>query len=90
MRTVMLARLLRWLSILLIFWTANGDADFESVRTKMKKDRSGKGGDPKDKYFRMCAHDRYRDLMMGERDRVLTLMQMNLCTFSTTLIFPDQ
>ena len=27
------------------------DADFMSVRTRLAKDRSGKGGDPKDKYF---------------------------------------
>ncbi|KAI9717924.1 MAG: hypothetical protein M1812_004451 [Candelaria pacifica] len=27
------------------------DADFYSVRTRLAKDRSGKGGDPKDKYF---------------------------------------
>ena len=29
------------------------DADFESVRTTMTKDFSGKKGDPKQKYFRM-------------------------------------
>lgn len=28
------------------------DADFLSVRTRLKKDHSGKGGDPKAKYFR--------------------------------------
>ena len=28
------------------------DADFESVRTRLHKDHSGKAGDPKDKYFR--------------------------------------
>ncbi|KUJ24416.1 uncharacterized protein LY89DRAFT_679567 [Mollisia scopiformis] len=28
------------------------DADFLSVRTKQHKDMSGKGGDPKGKYFR--------------------------------------
>jgi hypothetical protein len=27
------------------------DADFESVRTRLVKDHSGKGGDPVDKYF---------------------------------------
>jgi hypothetical protein len=27
------------------------DADFMSVRTRLKKDHSGKGGDPKEKYF---------------------------------------
>ena len=30
----------------------NGDADFESVRTRLTKDHSGKAGDSKDKYFR--------------------------------------
>ncbi len=29
------------------------DADFLSVRRKQQKDMSGKGGDPKEKYFRM-------------------------------------
>lgn len=29
-----------------------GDADFESVRVLMTKDSSGKGGDPKEKYWR--------------------------------------
>ena len=28
------------------------DADFESVRTRLKEDHSGKGGDPVAKYFR--------------------------------------
>lgn len=28
------------------------DADFESVRTRLEKDHSGKAGDPVDKYFR--------------------------------------
>jgi hypothetical protein len=27
------------------------DADFESVRTRLSRDHSGKIGDPKDKYF---------------------------------------
>ena len=27
------------------------DADFESVRTRLWRDHSGKAGDPKDKYF---------------------------------------
>jgi hypothetical protein len=28
------------------------DAEFLQVRTKLKKDMSGRGGDPADKYFR--------------------------------------
>lgn len=31
------------------------DADFLSVRTQLHKDMSGKGGDPKTKYFRESA-----------------------------------
>lgn len=41
-----------------------GDADFESVRSRMTKDSSGKRGDPKAKYYRqshpptpkLCLH----------------------------------
>jgi hypothetical protein len=50
------------LSILLIayLWTLSArcapilrkrDADFESVRSRLSRDHSGKSGDPKDKYF---------------------------------------
>lgn len=28
------------------------DADFESVKTRLNQDHSGRGGDPVDKYFR--------------------------------------
>lgn len=31
------------------------DADFLSVRTRLEQDHSGKGGDPKDKYFRASS-----------------------------------
>lgn len=31
------------------------DAAFMEVRTKMTKDMSGRGGDPKEKYFRKSA-----------------------------------
>ena len=30
----------------------SGDADFESVRTRLTRDHSGKAGDPPGKYFR--------------------------------------
>ena len=41
-----------WLFLLLtILPLASTDADFLDVRVKLDKDRSGKGGDPKDKYF---------------------------------------
>lgn len=48
-----------WLALALLFLAlalqcalVQGDADFESVRVLMVKDSSGKGGDPKDKYWR--------------------------------------
>lgn len=44
---------LSWLgSLAAIILGVSGDADFYSVRTKQFKDRSGKEGDPTDKYFR--------------------------------------
>lgn len=36
---------------LFLFEAVYADADFLDVRTKLEKDRSGKRGDPKDKYF---------------------------------------
>ncbi len=41
--------LLTW--VLQCAWV-RGDADFESVRVLMTEDSSGKGGDPKEKYWR--------------------------------------
>ena len=43
--------------VVLLTWAflcalVRGDADFESVRVLMTQDSSGKGGDPKDKYWR--------------------------------------
>lgn len=37
-----------------------GDADFMSVRTKLAKDYSGKGGDLAEKYFRESSPPRLR------------------------------
>ena len=52
----MLLRILYWLSLAILFaWNGSvvkGDADFESVRVALDRDHSGKGGDPKEKYFR--------------------------------------
>lgn len=57
----MLVQLSYWLTFaILLAGTFNfndrrlvkADADFLSVRTRLKQDHSGKGGDPKDKYFR--------------------------------------
>lgn len=48
-----------WLALALVFLAlalqcahVRGDADFESVRVLMTEDSSGKGGDPKEKYWR--------------------------------------
>ena len=48
-----------WLTLAVVFLTlalqcafVRADADFESVRVLMTQDSSGKGGDPKEKYWR--------------------------------------
>jgi hypothetical protein len=53
----MILRSARWLSLAisglaLLPTLVRADADFESVRISLLRDRSGKGGDPKEKYFR--------------------------------------
>lgn len=55
----MLVQLSYWLSFAILLAGSfndrrlvKADADFLSVRTRLKQDHSGKGGDPKDKYFR--------------------------------------
>lgn len=40
------------LFVLALLRDVGGDADFESVRSRMTKDSSGKRGDPKAKYWR--------------------------------------
>lgn len=64
----MLLRLSCWLALALsIITSVHGtallkrDADFESVRTRLKKDYSGRRGDPVAKYFR-----EYLQLGMGD------------------------
>jgi hypothetical protein len=52
MRLSWLLTLPAWLSVTSALAVEKRDADFFSVRTKMLKDMSGKGGDPKGKYFR--------------------------------------
>ena len=59
----MLYPLVHWLplAVFLLGFVYDGsvvhaDADFESVRVSLKEDRSGKAGDPIEKYFRQsCA-----------------------------------
>ena len=49
-------------------WAVNGDADFESVRVLMMQDSSGKGGDPKEKYWRKLIQF---NLFRGETRRLI-------------------
>ncbi|KAI4165953.1 MAG: hypothetical protein LQ342_000384 [Letrouitia transgressa] len=51
-----------------------GDADFESVRVRMTKDSSGKGGDPKEKYWHKALP--YEE----QRTNLTALMQSYLST----------
>lgn len=58
----MILRGTSWLTLAVVFLAlalqcaeVKGDADFESVRVLMTKDSSGKGGDPKNKYWREFA-----------------------------------
>ena len=57
----MTARFLSWARIAVFLLSlisfdpkalVKGDASFIDVRTKLQRDRSGRKGDPKDKYFR--------------------------------------
>ncbi|TLD23484.1 putative mannosylphosphorylation protein [Venturia nashicola] len=66
------------------------DADFASVRTRLTKDHSGKGGDPADKYFHESTFHPHYDgrfaaqvLPDSERKIILTnLMQTYLSTMN--------
>lgn len=42
------------LAVLLLLGLVHADADFKDVRVHLTRDRSGKGGDKKTKYFREC------------------------------------
>lgn len=67
-----------------------GDADFLDVRTKLDKDRSGKGGDPKDKYFHESTFHphydgRFAAAQIGKEERLphlTALMQTFLSTMA--------
>ncbi|KAF2404493.1 hypothetical protein EJ06DRAFT_206671 [Trichodelitschia bisporula] len=66
------------------------DADFLSVRTRLSRDYSGKGGDPKDKYFHESTFHphydgRFADHTLTNEDRrkhLIILMQTYLSTMS--------
>ena len=63
----------RWIALALLLWLSAGllvraDADFLDVRTHLEKDRSGKGGDPKDKYFHESTfHSHYDGRFAAKR-----------------------
>ncbi|KAJ4504224.1 mannosyltransferase [Exophiala dermatitidis] len=66
------------------------DADFLDVRTKLDRDRSGKGGDPKDKYFHESTFHphydgRFAAAQIGKEERLphlTALMQTFLATMA--------
>lgn len=66
----MTSRFLLWM-VLTLLPLALGDADFWDVRTSLDRDRSGKKGDPKQKYFRMS-------LMSMSARTSISRLQMNL------------
>lgn len=47
--------------------TISADADFESVRTRLEKDHSGKKGDPKEKYFHESIFHPHYDGRFAEK-----------------------
>ncbi|KAK4940920.1 mannosyltransferase [Elasticomyces elasticus] len=69
---------------------ARGDADFLDVRTNLDRDRSGKRGDPKDKYFHESVFHphydgRFAATQLGKEDRLphlTALMQTFLATMA--------
>ncbi|RVX69618.1 hypothetical protein B0A52_06682 [Exophiala mesophila] len=69
---------------------ANADADFLDVRTKLDRDRSGKGGDPHDKYFHESTFHPHYDGRFAEQEigkevrlpHLTALMQTFLATMA--------
>lgn len=67
---------------------ANADADFMSVRTKLAKDYSGKGGDPGEKYFRkFSSATSLFFLFFTCLMKWLMSGQMSRCKFPPSLLF---
>ena len=61
--------------------TVSADADFESVRTRLDRDHSGKAGDPKEKYFHESIFHphydgRFADRTLGYEERRPSLVAM--------------
>lgn len=84
------AAFLTFLSLDIITSLVAADADFLDVRTTLKRDRSGRRGDPKDKYFHESTFDahydgRFADHVVGKDERLphlRALMQTFLSTMS--------
>ena len=83
-----------WLLIYCYLWAlivlphVDADADFLDVRTKLEKDRSGKGGDSKDKYFHESTFHphydgRFANEVLGVEDRLPRLTDL-IRTFLAT------
>jgi len=78
------------LLVLLLLPLALCDADFLDVRTNLDKDRSGKRGDPKDKYFHESTFHphydgRFAQTQIGKEERLphlTALMQTFLATMA--------
>lgn len=69
--------------------SVNADADFLDVRTGLDKDRSGKRGDPKDKYFHESTFHphydgRFAGRQIGKDDKLLHLTAL-MQTFLSTM-----
>ncbi|KAI4124846.1 MAG: hypothetical protein LQ338_004600 [Usnochroma carphineum] len=99
----MILRGTSWLSLAVVFLTlalqcaeVKGDADFESVRVLMTEDSSGKGGDPKDKYWHESVfHPHYDGRFIDheleyedQRTNLTSLMQSYLSTMADLGIMP--
>ncbi|KAI9802451.1 MAG: hypothetical protein M1825_002836 [Sarcosagium campestre] len=77
--------------VLLVIGSVRCDADFESVRTTMKRDRSGKRGDPKQKYFHESVFHPHYDGRFAERpwpykeahDHLIVLTKCYLATMAS-------
>lgn len=64
------------------------DADFDSVRTRLDRDHSGKAGDPKDKYFHESTFHphydgRFADRVLSDDDRKMSLTALMKTYLST-------
>lgn len=78
------------LAVSLFLSLANADANFWDVRTRLERDRSGKAGDPQDKYFHESVFHphydgRFARKEVGKEERIThltALMQTFLSTMS--------